>query len=738
MTNLPVRMARWSAGHPWRGIAAWFLFVALCLGAGFAVGGNAATTEDFRIGEAGRAEAMADAGGLAQAPVEHVLITARSGPLDRDAARAAAHDAAVRMERLPEVERVSAPVWSRDGTAVRVDVTMRGVELDAKNHVDALLAQTGAVQEAHPGLRVAETGGPSVGKGVGELRNDDLARTEMIALPITLLTLLVVFGSVAVAVVPVVLALTSIAAAIGLSMLASHVFPDAGVGASVILLIGMAVGVDYTLFYLKREREERARTAGRLDARALVEIAAATSGRSVVVSGLAVAVSSATLYLADDVIFASIATAAILVTLVAVVSSLTVLPAVLAKLGAWSERRAARRNRAPKPPRIGAGRITNAMLRPVGRRPGAVLLVSAAAMLAPAAPLLNLNLTDMGRDSHPRDVPAMRVFDRLNAAFPELKATHRIVVRADADRAGEVAAALRQIAGRAERDPLFAGPATLLASADGRTSLLRLQVPHHASTDRARRSLELVRTEYVPATVGRLGVDVAVTGDVARYADYPRHQRSRLPFVIGALLLATFAMTVWAFRSVVLALIGVVLNLLSAGAALGLLVLVFQGTWAEGLLDFDSTGSIGSRVPLFLFVILFGLSMDYQVFVISRIREAALAGVPTRRAVLDGIGRSASVVTSAALVMVTVFASFVSLHIMEMKQMGFALAVAVLLDAAIIRILVLPAMMLLLGDRCWWPSRQIKQARTDRARTDRAGTDRTGAGAAEPSPGTLG
>jgi RND superfamily putative drug exporter len=232
------------------------------------------------------------------------------------------------------------------------------------------------------------------------------------------------------------------------------------------------------------------------------------------------------------------------------------------------------------------------------------------------------------------------------------------------------------------------------------------------SADAARASLKDLRRVHVPATVGGLdGVETAVTGDVARYADYPEHQKGKLPLVIGALLLVTFAMTVWAFRSVVLGLVGVVLNLLSAGASLGLLVLVFQHSWAEGLLDFTSTGSIGSRVPLFLFVILFGLSMDYQVFVISRIREAALNGVPTRQAVLDGIGGSAGVVTSAAFVMVTVFASFVSLHIMEMKQMGFALAVAVLLDAVIIRIMILPSLMLMLGERSWWPSRGVRDAR---------------------------
>jgi putative drug exporter of the RND superfamily len=716
MRDLPVRMARWSAGHPWRAIAGWFLFVVVCLGVGIAVGGHAATTEDYRIGEAGRAEAMAAGGGLQQRPVEHVLITARPGArLDAAEASAAARDAAGRMAKLPEVESVSAPIRAADGTAVRVEVTMRGPELEGKKHLAPLAAQTAQVQAAHPGVRVEETGSPSISKGVDHLRNEDLSRTEMIALPVTLVTLLVVFGSVALAVVPLLLALSSIVAAVGLSMLASHVFPDAGVGTNVILLIGMAVGVDYTLFYLKREREERARSGGRLSPAAVVELAAATSGRAVVVSGIAVAVSSATLYLADDVIFSSIATGAIVVTVVAVLSSLTVLPALLAKLGQWAENRRERRVRRGRPVRgtrqENGGRITRALLRRTDRHPAATLAVGVLVMLALTAPLLGLKLTDMGRETHPRSIPAMQTYDRLNAAFPDLKAMHQVVVKAAPSDRAEVVGALRDLARRAQQDPRMSGTSELRTSQDGRVSLLELPVPHYVSDPAALASLKTVRDDYVPATVGRLpGVKVAVTGDVARYADYPEHQKQKLPLIIASLLLVTFAMTVWAFRSVVLGLIGVLLNLLSAGAALGLLVLTFQGTWAEGLLGFTSTGTIGSRVPLFLFVILFGLSMDYQVFVISRIREARLAGASTRTAVLDGIGRSAGVVTSAAFVMVTVFASFIPLHIIEMKQMGFALAAAVLLDAFVIRVVVLPALMLLLGERTWWPSRPGRTA----------------------------
>ncbi|GGX14466.1 membrane protein [Streptomyces lomondensis] len=707
-----MRVARWSARHPWRAIVGWLVFVALCLGAGSAVGMNSAKTADYRVGEAGRAEALAADAHLERRAAEQVLISSRSGgALDEGAARAAAGDLADRMRRLTEVAGVADPLLSEDRRILMVEVSLKGEERDAKDKVDALVAETSAVQKGHPGLLLEETGSPSVSKGVDQQRSDDLALSEAITLPVTLLTLLVVFGSVTMAGVPLLLALSSIAAAVGLSMVVSHVSPDAGVGTNVILMIGLAVGVDYTLFYLKREREERARSGGRLSSEALVELAAATSGRAVVVSGMAVVASTATLYLASDVIFSSLATGTIVVVLVAVASSLTALPALLVKLGRRAERRALRRAERGKPARrvrgeSGGGRVWSALLRPAARHPLATLCVSVLALLALAVPLAGLKITEMSRDTHSRDIPAMRVYDRLNEAFPEQRVTHQVVVRADASRSGEVGAALREVAERADADPLFTGASRIRTATDDRTHTLELKVPYLGNSDEAYGSLDRLRDDFLPATVGRItGAEYGVSGDVARYADYPAHQNAKLPLVLVALLLVTFAMTVYAFRSVVLGLLGVALNLLSAAAALGLLVLVFQGTWAEGLLDFDSTGSIGSRVPLFLFVILFGLSMDYQVFVVSRIREAVLAGTPTRRAVLDGIRSSASVVTSAAVVMTTVFASFVFLHIIEMKQIGFVLAAAVLIDAFVVRVMVLPAAMLLLGEASWWPSR---------------------------------
>jgi putative drug exporter of the RND superfamily len=710
MSELPVYAARWSARHPWRAFVSWLVFVVLCLGVGMAVGNNSAATADYRVGEAGRAEAMAAEGALHRKPEEQVLISGWDGALAGSAARAAASDIKARMERLPEVEGVAAPVRSADGKSILVRVTMRGPELGAQQHVDPLIAQTAAVQARYPQLRVEETGAPSIGKGVNAQRGADLARSEAIALPVTLVVLVLIFGSVVAASIPLLLALSSIAAAMGLAMVASHVFPDAGVGTNVIILIGMAVGVDYSLFYLKREREERARSHGRLDTQALVEIAAATSGRAVAGSGLAVAVCGATLYLASDVIFSSLATATIVVTLVAVARSLTVLPALLVLAGRRRERRGARRIGRARPPRAerNPGRLWGVLMGPASRRPAVTLAVSVLALIALAAPLAGMRLTEISLETYSRDIPAMQVRDRLVAAFPELRVTHQVVVRADAARSGQVLQALADVSRRAQADPLFTGTSRVRTSADERISTLALSVPHRNDSPQALASLAHLRNDYLPAIIGRVpGVEWAVSGDVARFTDYPAHQKSRLPLVLGALLLATFVMTVLVFRSVVLGLLGVVLNLLSTASALGLLVLVFQGTWAEGVLDFDSTGSIGSRVPLFLVVILFGLSMDYQVFVVSRVREAALSGLPARRAVHDGIAGSASVVTSAAVVMVTVFVSFLFVDLIELKQMGFVLAAGVLLDAFVIRILVLPSVLLLLGNLSWWPSRAV-------------------------------
>ncbi|GAA3486231.1 MMPL family transporter [Streptomyces cremeus] len=692
-----VRTARWCAAHPWRAVVGWVLLVVLCVGLGFLTGTDKGTFADFRVGEAGRAEALAADAKLTPAPVEKLLITGDGG-------EPAAADLNRRMRDLPAVIGVAAPVRSANGDSLLITVTLRGDRETAKKDVGALLAQTAAVQKAHPGLRVEQTGSASVSDGINDRQSKDLQRTEMISLPVTFLILLVVFGAVLAAGIPVLLALLAFAGAVGLYGPASWLFPDAGGAAlSVIFMLGMAVGVDYSLFYLKRVREERERSGGALSHAAAVELAAATSGRAVVESGLAVALSLGGLYLMDDVIFSSIATGAILVTLVAVGSSLTILPALLAGLGPRVDGRKGRAGR-----RSGHSRAWTALLRPVLRRPLATLLVGLAATAALALPALNMKLGTEGKETFPDSVPAVASYDRLTAAFPGQGAAHLVVVRTDPARADAAGQALRALADRTQGDPLFVrqGPPLLRTAADGRTALLELPVPHAQNSPAGLRSLERLRAELIPATVGAVpGAQVAVSGEIAGGVDYAEHQSEHLPRVIVFVSLACLAVMYAAFRSVVLAVLGVVLNLAAVLVSWGVLTLVFQGAWAEGLLGFESFGFVGSRTPLMVFAILVGLSTDYQIFVVSRIREAVLRGAPTRQAVVDGIAGSAGVVTSAAVIMVSVFVSFLFIDRIEMKQLAVGLTVAVLFDAVVLRALILPSALALLGERTWWPVR---------------------------------
>jgi RND superfamily putative drug exporter len=693
---LTVRIATWSAHHPWRAVVGWMVFVALCVGAGAVTGTNRGTIDDFWIGEAGRAEAIAAGAGLTPPIEEQVLITARAGSLDPDAAGSAVQQLRTRMLALPEVADVGATVRSADGSAVRVPLTLSGDRSTAETSIEPVLAQTAAVQAAHPDLMVAQTGSPSVSAGVDENLGRDLGRSELISLPVTFVILFVVFGAVLAAGIPVLLALSAFAGAVGLYGVASWAFPDAGGAAiSVVFLLGMAVGVDYSLFYLKRVREERA--GGTLTAVAAVELAATTAGRAIVTSGVAVVVSLAGLYLVDDVIFSSIATGAILVVALAVASSLTVLPALLVAIGRRVDgRRGGVRHGGAHESRWAV------ILRPAMRRPVATLLIGVAVTGALAWPATTMVLGTEGTETFPASVPAVATYQRLTAAFPEAGISHIVAVHSDPARAGEVAATLDRLARRTDGDPAFVGDARIRTSADGTASTFQVAVPFPENSPEARASLDRLR-ELLQVSLP--DVEYAVSGEVARGTDYAAHQAERIPWVIVFVSLATLLVMIVAFRSPVLALVGVAINLAAVAVACGLLTLVFQGTWAEGLLGFTSTGFIGSRMPLMIFAVLVGLSTDYQIFVVSRIREAVLRGVPTRQAVREGIAGSASVVTSAALIMVSVFVSFMLIDRIELKQVGVGLTVAVLFDAVVLRILILPSVMTLLGERCWWPRR---------------------------------
>ncbi|MCF1594976.1 MMPL family transporter [Streptomyces muensis] len=699
-----VRIARWSATHPWSAIGLWVVFVAACLFLGGAVGTNKISDAESGVQESGRAGKIVHSGHFTEKPEENVLITAEDGgKLDRPAAQAAAQDVIRRMKKLPEVASVGEVVPSPNGKALLVPVTMKGDTENADRRVQPLLDASAAVERAHEGLRIDEVGTGSTAKGLSETLGEDFKKAELISLPLTLLILLVVFGAIIAAGVPVVLALSCVGAAIGLSTLASHVMPETSAVSNVILLMGMAVGVDYSLFYLKREREERQSGKSHVDA---IEIAAETSGHTVVVSGTTVIVSMAGLYLANEATFASLATGSIIVVAVAVLASVTVLPALLAKLGRWVDR--------PRVPflwrltmRSGESRVWPALLRPALSKPILTLVASVGALVLLALPALDMKLKQPGSDDLSRDIPVVRAMDRLTAAFPSKGTVHQVAVRAPASQAGEVKRALRGLLERTSGNKLFAHDQTptIEESADHRVHTVNVGTPYQPKSDGARESLDVLRTWLPQAMADVPDAESAVGGKVAQGVDFTGHLEERMPWVVGFVLLLTFATMVFIFRSLAVALSAILLNLLSAAASFGLLVSVFQHTWAEGLLDFHSSGAVVSWLPLFLFVVLFGLSMDYHVFVVSRIREAALKGAPTKDAVREGITRSAGVVTSAAIVMVGVFAIFGTLSMVEFKQLGVGLAAAILLDAVVIRIFVLPALMAALGRWNWWPGR---------------------------------
>jgi RND superfamily putative drug exporter len=707
---LTVRIARWSAEHPWRAIGAWILFVAICVGAGAAAGTKQANFDDNPTGELATYRSIVDEAGFTRPATENVLISARDGDLDAGRALAAANDVRADMGALRGVGDVSEPVESPKHTAFLVNVEIAGDADTADERVDSLLDTTASVQQRYPDLRVEQVGGASLNSALSKTLGEDFQKAELISIPVTLVIMLVVFGALIAAGVPVLLAMSAVGTALGLSALVSHLIPATDNTSSMILLIGMAVGVDYSLFYVRREREERAKGAGHVDA---VEIAAATSGHAIVVSGIAVTVAMAGMFVVNDVVFSSIAVGTILVVLTAMIGSITVLPALLAKLGRWIDK--------PRIPLLwrlsmrgtGESRFWRAVLRPSLRRPRTTLAISVGVLAALAIPAFGMTLNAPSEADLPRSIPIMRSYDRMTEAFPSTGASHEIAVRVPANQVSAARGAVDDLLARIAADRRFANdqPPQVTEAANGRIFLVSAGIPYDGGSAEADQSLAELRTTLLPSTIGAVaGAEFAVSGETAGENDFVASMNAALPWVILFVLLLTFLVMLWAFRAPVIALSAIGLNLLSAGAAYGLLVLVFQHTWAEGLLGFTSTGGITAWLPVILFVTLFGLSMDYHVFVVSRIREAAANGaVSTRDAVSRGITTSAGVVTSAAAVMIGVFSIFATLSTIDMKQMGVGLATAILLDATLIRAVVLPALMTTLGKANWWTPRWLQR-----------------------------
>jgi RND superfamily putative drug exporter len=706
----PRGVARWCAEHRWRTLLAGLLVLAgavVLLGGGLKTGdANSQLIGDSR--EAARISAGADFG---TRPTENVVVSPRSGALERGDALRIGRELTAAYAGVAGVRSVGKPVVAPDGHTLVLAVGLDAVTASAQaagaagkaagDVVGPMLDTTRRFAAAHPQLRVGQVGPGSIDSEVGRQLDADFKRAELVSLPVTLGVLLVAFGAVVAAGVPVLLGIGAVLTALGLTAWTSRtVTPVDQNTQSLVLLIGLAVGVDYALFVLRRSREERLAGATRREA---IARAGATAGRAVLISGVTVVVAMSGMLVAGGM-FTSLAIGAMLVVGVAVLASATVLPAMLSVLGdrvealrlPFSKRRAARR-----------GSVDGAWGRLAGhvvRRPLVWTLAAGALVAGLALPMLSMRTALPGAESLPRSFAAVDAYQRLTAAFPQDGTTIDVVVQAPADQAGVVDRALRAavpVATATGRVAVVDTP-EIAVSTDRTVHVLALPVPVEHSDPALGDAVDAIRAEVVPQVSGALaGVPGAAVhvGGSAEVTDLTRWLDGRLPWVMAFVLLLTFVVMLVSFGSPWLALVTVGLNLLSVGAAYGVMTAVFQHTWAEGLLGFTSIGSIAAWLPLLMFVLLFGLSMDYHVFVVSRVREAYQAGATPRDAVRIGVARSAGVVTSAAAVMVAVFAIFGTLSTLEMKQLGVGLAAAVLLDATLVRGVLLPAVLALLGRR---------------------------------------
>ncbi|MFF9347548.1 MMPL family transporter [Streptomyces sp. NPDC014734] len=701
--DLAARIGVWSAHHRTTAVLGWLIFVLLATGIGGASGLVEMSDAENAAGESARAERILDDAGLRKPAGELVMVSATEAGHWQDAARAVS--AAIRG--TGEVTGLGAPIPSRDRKDALISFEMKGDAATAPDRVRPVLDAVSAVGADHPDVTIHQFGDASAGKWLGDLLSEDFKKAEFTAVPLALGILLVAFGAVVAALLPVGLALTACMAAFGLLSLASHRLHLFQTTYSVMFLMGFAVGVDYCLFYLRRERDERA--AGH-DAGTALRIAAATSGRAVLVSGVTVMVAMAGMFLSGLMLFKGFALATIIVVLVAMLGSVTVLPALLSMLGDRVDA-----GRVPLLGRRGnrhartSGGFAGKVLRPVLARPKIFALASAAVLLVLAAPALGMKTEQLGLEKQFGSGSRLSVsYRQIQEKFPGGPAPARVVVKAD----DIEAPALREA---------FAGFDEVTVHREQNVAEIQVPLPDGAA------SLSELRRERLPAAFDGTGAQVHVTGETAGSVDFNDQLRRGIVPVLAFITAVTFLLMLLCFRSYVIALTAILLNLLSVAAAYGVMVAVFQHGWGASLIGSEGVGAIEAWIPLFVLVVLFGLSMDYHVFVVSRISEARERGLSTRDAIDEGIRRTAGAVTGAAVIMVAVFAVFGTLSMQDMQQMGVGLAVAVLLDATLVRMVLLPSVMTLLGERNW---------RTPRGTSRLPDSGRQGEPATEPvTPG---
>ena len=710
-TNVAARMARWSARHWKTATFGWLVLVAIVFALGIQIGTQTLDEATSGPGESGRVDRVLDEQ-FTQPSGETVLIQSATMTVADPAFQSAIDETVDTLAANPDLGRIESPLApgnagqvSGDRRSAYVQVEYRGDPDDAAGKLEPVVAGVDGIQAAHPELFVGLIGDESANDAVDGAIADDLRKAGTLSVPITLIILVIALGALVAASIPLLIGLTAVLATLGLVAIVSQAIPVNQFVSAVVLLVGLAVGVDYAMFYLKRSRQERA--AGRGEG-AAVEAAAATAGRSVLISGLTVMVAMAGMFFTGDPGLASFGLATMMVAGVAMIASLTVLPAVLSRLG--DRVQAGRvpflsRNRGER----GEGRTWGAIVTWVLRRPVLSAVVSGGLLVALAIPAFQLHTAVGGVETLPASIPVIDTYNRQQAAFPGTEIPAVVVVEAADVTAPQVREAIGRLSDRALASGQMHEPIEVAVNAGRTVAQVDIPIDGSGNDDASNAALDTLRDDIVPATVGSLpGAETGVTGPTAQSRDFSDQISSSLPLVFTFVLVLAFVLMLFAFRSIVIAIKAILLNLLSVGAAYGVLVLVFQHGWFKGLLGFESTAGIDPIIPVLLFVILFGLSMDYHVFVISRIRELRERGASTDGSIRGGITSTAGVVTSAAVVMVGVFACFAALQFLFFKQFGVGLAVAILLDATIIRAVLLPATMKLLGEWNWYLPRWLE------------------------------
>jgi len=704
--NFAARAASWSAAHRRAVVLGWLLFVIAAFTAGSLSGMVQLKAIEAENGQSRLADQVLARQFPTQRAGEAVLIENPRGPLAGTDYRAAINDLVARLARTPDVASIRSPLapgnsaqLSSNGRAALVTFQITGDPDTATKRVLHALAATAAVKRAHPALFIGELGYASTNRAVNDLVSKDFRQAEVTSLPVTLVILAFAFGALVAAAVPLILGFTAVLAAIGVTELLSHIVHVEASITSVILCVGLAVGIDYSLFYVRRAREERAH--GRSPDSAL-DVAAATSGRAILISGLTVMIAMTGMFLMGNQIFTSFGMGSVLVVAIALIGSLTVLPALLSKLGDRVDR-----GRIPGlkslRARPGESRFWAPIVSAVLRMPALSALLSLGVLVALAIPAFSLHTVSAGMQGLPSDLPVMQAYAREQLSFPGGANPETVVISARDVTAPAVAAGIAGLQRRALASGQMHEPMLVDISASHRAARVSIPLSGTGTDAASMRALTLLRQRVIPATIARVpGVTVHTTGIAGQTADFNATMKSHAVYVFSFVLGLAFVLILLTFRSIVIPLTTILLNLLSVGASYGVLVYIFQQGHFESLLGFSSIGGIINWEPLFLFVILFGLSMDYHVFILSRVREAHDGGMSTEDAVGHGIKTSAGVVTSAAIVMVAVFGIFATLGEIVFQMLGIGLAVAIFLDATIIRAVLLPATMKLLGDRNWY------------------------------------